>query len=148
MGKPNNNAIAIETTINAPIESVWQAWTDADRVLKWFGSDPKGYGVSAKLDVRLGGYFEVTFNNSDGAEHMCSGFYTDVEPLRKLSFSWRWKSEPGIESFVTVLLSPEDSRTRMNFEHANLGNASEHDYLYGWNSTFQKLDRLLKENGD
>jgi uncharacterized protein YndB with AHSA1/START domain len=146
MGEIHNNSIAIEATINAPIEKVWQAWTEADKVVKWFGSDPNGSGKAARLDVRPGGSFEVTFNNSDGAEHTCSGVYADVEPFTKLTFSWTWKSEPGVESFVTVLLSPEGNHTRMNFEHANLGSASEHDYLYGWNSTFLKLDRLLRQN--
>ena len=73
-------------------------------------------------------------------------FIADVEPFANQLSAWTWKSEPGVESFVTVLLSPEGNATQMNFEHANLGSASEHDYLQGWNSTFLKLDRLLKEN--
>ncbi|HEY4324249.1 MAG TPA: SRPBCC domain-containing protein [Mucilaginibacter sp.] len=114
--------------------------------LKWFGSDPNRSGVTAKFDVWSGGSFEISFNNSDGAEHTCGGVYANVEPFTKLTFSWRWRSEPGVESFVTVSLSPVGHLTRMNFEHANLGSASEHDYLYGWNSTFMKLDRLLGQN--
>ena len=145
MEKTVNNAVNIETIINAPIADVWNAWTEPVCVLNWFGSDPNGKGLEAKLDVRPGGSFKVTFANSDGAEHTCGGIYAEVEPVSKLTFSWTWKSEPGVESFITVLLTPEGNGTRMNFEHAHLGTASQHDYLNGWKSTFEKLKRLLKQ---
>ena len=113
-------------------------------VINWFGSDPDGRGLSAKLDVRRGGSFEVIFQDSDQTEHTCIGVYSDVDELRKLSFSWSWKSEPGFESFVTVLLTPAGKSTHMRFEHTNLASGSNHDYLSGWNRTFAKLESLLK----
>ena len=58
-----------------------------------------------QLGLRRGGSFEVSFMDSDGTEHTCSGVYADVQPETKLSFSWRWKSEPGVETFVSVLRS-------------------------------------------
>ena len=114
-------------------------------ILQWFGSDPDGRGVKATLDVRPGGHFEVTFQNSDGAEYNCFGVYREVQAPKLLTFTWEWKSEPGVESFVTVLLTSEGNFTRMHFEHANLGTASVHDYLPGWRSTFEKLERLLTQ---
>jgi uncharacterized protein YndB with AHSA1/START domain len=53
-------------------------------------SDPKGKGLKAELDVRPGGYFEITFQDSDRTEHTCSGFYDEVRVLSKLTFSWQW----------------------------------------------------------
>ena len=137
------NSISIDTTIHSSIEKVWEAWTDPDIIIEWFGSDPNGKGLEAQLDVQPGGRFEVTFNDSDQAEHTCSGIYKEVEELRKLTFSWMWKSEPGAESFVTVLLYPQDKNTKMLFEHSNLDPASKHGYLEGWKSTFLKLERIL-----
>ena len=146
MDNKADDPIYIETLISAPISDVWSAWTDPAIILNWFGSDPDGWGVSAKLNVHPGGSFEVTFKNSDGSEHTCSGVYETVETCHKLIFSWVWRSEPGVVSFVTVLLYPDDDNTRMHFEHANVGTASAHDYLYGWQATFLKLERLLLQN--
>lgn len=135
--------ITIITIINAPIENVWKAWTNPDLIFNWFGSDPNGKVLKAKLDVRPGGSFEITFTDEDQTLHTCSGAYVDVQEYSKLTFTWTWKSEPGVESFVTLSLAAENNLTRMQFEHAQLGNASKHDYLNGWQSTFLKLERML-----
>ena len=133
----------IEKKFNAPIEVVWKAWTDPLLVSNWFGSDPNGKVSKANLDVRPGGLFEVAFTDSDQTEHVCSGTYFEVEKFIKLRFSWKWKSEPDSESFVTVSLAPEGEVTKMKFQHSLSTHASKHDYLKGWNSTFLKLDRML-----
>jgi len=143
MGTSKIDTIKIETIIHAPVKKVWQAWTDADLILNWFGSDPNGNGLKAVLDPQPGGYFEITFSNADGTEHTCHGVYRAVERLSKLSFSWAWKNEPGVESVVTILLTSENDFTRMQFEHAHVGIASKHSYLDGWTRTFEKLDRVL-----
>jgi uncharacterized protein YndB with AHSA1/START domain len=122
---------------------VWKAWTDPSLIKKWFGSDPNGTVLNADLDVRPGGRFEVTFTDSDLTEHTCRGTYDEVQPFRKLSFSWSWQSEPGAESFITLSLAAKDNDTIMHFQQANPGNASKHNYVKGWNDTFSKLERLL-----
>ncbi|PWT77554.1 MAG: glutathione S-transferase [Bacteroidetes bacterium] len=145
----SSDTINIDRLIHAPVNKVWDAWTDADLVLYWFGSDPKGKGIKANLDVRPGGKFEITFRNSDGTEFTCSGSYVEVQKFNKLTFTWEWKNEPGIESFVTLIFTPANQFTRMQFEHAHVGDKSAHDYAIGWRSTFDKLDRLLSpESGD
>lgn len=138
------DTINIEHTCNATIKQVWNAWTQPALILQWFGSDPNGKGICASLDVEPGGPFEITFQNSDGEEFTCSGIYKQVEPFSKLTFTWSWKNEPGVESFVTVLLSSvQQQKTLMKFEHAHVGFASAHNYLKGWNDAFLKLDRVL-----
>ena len=140
----NDSSIFLETTFKSPVEKIWEAWTNPNLIVKWFGSDPKGKGLSAKLDVRLGGYFEITFQDSDLTEHTCSGIYDEIQVLNKLTFSWRWKNEPGVESFVVLSLTPEGKSTRMQFQHKNLSSGSKHDYARGWHNTFSKLERLLE----
>jgi uncharacterized protein YndB with AHSA1/START domain len=129
--------------IHTPIEKTWEAWTDPALILKWFGSDPNGEGIKAEMDVQAGGKFEISFVDSNGTEHTCSGVYVVVEKPVELSFSWSWKSEPGVESLVTVSFIDKKKSTLMQFEHANLGSASKHDYLQGWQSTFAKLVKVV-----
>jgi hypothetical protein len=54
-----------------------------------------------------------------------------------------WKSEPGVQSFVTILFASNGSRTLMKFEHAGVGYTSAHNYAKGWKDTFIKLERML-----
>jgi uncharacterized protein YndB with AHSA1/START domain len=135
--------ITIETVFDAPAERVWQAWTDPAR-MTWFGSDPKGRVLHAAADARLGGTFSVAFRNSDETEFVCQGIYKEVFPNRKLAFTWEWENEPGTISFITIFLEPlKDGRTQMTFTHGNLWEGSAHNYLEGWRSTFEKLNKSL-----
>lgn len=145
---PQKETVTIEVVMKASIEKVWEAWTSEALILNWFGSDPNGKGLKARLDVRHGGSFEITFKDSDETEHTCYGVYTDVEELSKLAFTWAWKSEPGFESFVALSLTPDAGYTHMQFEHSNLGHESKHDYLKGWQATFLKLERLLTTHNE
>ena len=143
MIKREQTSVRIVRRFSVPPEKVWQGWTDPTLIRRWFGSDPNGTVSMAKLDLRPGGRFEITFANADQAEHTCSGVYAEVLPYTKLSFSWRWKSEPNAESFATVLLAREGDKTRMHFRHAQLGRESLHDYGSGWRGAFAKLEREL-----
>lgn len=140
------DSVFIETTIHESVEKVWEAWTEPSVIMKWFGSDPKGEVLSAKLDVRPGGSFEVTFKDFDQTEHTCNGIYNEIEKLCKLTFTWQWNSEPSVESFIVLLLTEEGKSTKMQFEHMNFGSGSKHNYEKGWQSTFLKLEQLLGGN--
>jgi uncharacterized protein YndB with AHSA1/START domain len=142
----SKDAVFIETTIHAPLENVWRAWTEPSLVVKWFGSDPNGIVLSATLDVIPGGRFEVTFKDSDQTEHTCSGVYHEVKKPWKLTFTWHWKNEPGVETFIVLLLAENGKLTKMQFEHMNLGGGSKHDYVKGWRSTFLKLEQAILHN--
>lgn len=135
--------IEIDRIFHSPINTVWSAWTEAACISQWFGSDPNGLVLQAAVDVRIGGSFEVTFRDSSGLEHTCFGVYTEVSPFNKLQFTWAWRSEPGVESRVSVTLRNEGDGTQMHFVHAGVGTASAHNYEEGWRSTFNKLDRIL-----
>lgn len=135
--------IFLEKKFSAPIEKIWNAWTDPAFIMNWFGSDPNGKVLKAELNVQPGGNFQITFQDSNLAEHTCFGIYKEVQPFYRLTFSWEWKSEPGVTSFICLRLVPEDNSTKMQFEHRNLGSGSRHNYAQGWQNTFLKLERLL-----
>jgi uncharacterized protein YndB with AHSA1/START domain len=138
-----DDSINLEIKIHAPIQDVWKAWTDPELILHWIGSDPKGEGLKARMDVRPGGLYEISFRGSDLVEHTFFGMYTDVKEFRKLIFSWEWKSEPGVESLVIIELTPDGNQTHMQFEHSHVGNSSIHNYLVGWGMAFEKLKQIL-----
>jgi len=135
--------VKIHKVFNCAIDNIWNAWTDSKLIMKWFGSDPNGKVLAATLDVRPNGTYEITFCDPDGTVHTCYGVYKEVKERSKLSFTWNWKSEPGVESFVTIKLFSDGKKTSMHFEHAGTGTTSIHEYEAGWTTTFEKLEREL-----
>ena len=138
-----SDVVRIETSFNTTREKVWEAWTKPEFILQWFGSDPNGKGLRAKMNVEEDGAYEITFKDGDGTEHTCMGKYLIVKKFRQLSFTWEWKNEPEVQSLVNILLDPINDSTAMIFEHKNIGTLSAHNYLAGWKETFLKLERAL-----
>ena len=135
--------VQLEILLSAPVEKVWKAWTEPDKIAKWFGSDPNGKVLKAILNVYPGGSFEVTFKDSNQTEHTAFGMYFVVREFSNLEFNWTWRSEPGVESFVSLVFKNENNSTRMLFKHEHLGKDSQHNYEEGWKATFLKLEQSL-----
>jgi uncharacterized protein YndB with AHSA1/START domain len=140
----SGKSVSIEWHLKYSPYIIWKAWTDPQMVRQWFGSDPNGKVLNVNLDISIGGYFEITFIDSDGTGHTCFGNYMDIKTHSILKFTWSWKSEPGHMSFVTIILLSEPDGTLMKFEHSNIDSVSAHNYEVGWRNTFRKLDRLLE----
>lgn len=137
------SSITITHHFNAPAKVVWRAWTDPAIVRRWWGSDPDGVVTSAALDVRPGGRFEISFQDTSGDRHTCFGKYLRVETMTELDFTWSWRSEPHTTSRVNVVFAADENGTRIRFVHGELRGGSDHDYAQGWRRTFAKLDRIL-----
>jgi uncharacterized protein YndB with AHSA1/START domain len=102
--------IEITRVFDAPRERVWQAWTEPDQLVRWWGK--RGWTAqraSLEMDVRPGGGFRVvTISDADGREMVSEGVYREVVPPERLSFG---------DATVTFT-DLGDGRTRMDFRTA------------------------------
>lgn len=145
MQTESTQSAQISWKFSHPPVKVWHAWTDSSIVKLWFGSDPNGKVLDAKLDVQVGGSFSVTFANSDGTEFTCHGIYKEIEPNNRLVFTWGWANQPEVHELISLEFSPDGAGTLMTFEQSNIDpSTSMHNYEEGWRSTFQKLERALE----
>jgi uncharacterized protein YndB with AHSA1/START domain len=125
-------------------EKVWRAWTDPQALSAWFGPGVDNSVAQAQLDVRPGGTYRIRFHTPDGEEHEVCGQYEVVEPLRKLVFSWAWRSTPERVSRVTVSLQPVPGGTELELLHERFFDAAAGaNHRRGWTASFEKLDRWL-----
>lgn len=145
MAEEPASSITVYHHFDAGQSAVWRAWTDPAIVSRWWGSDPDGVVTSAALDVRPGGRFAISFQDSSGDVHTSTGEYLRVEEPTELEFTWSWLSETNPPSRVSVVFATDDTGTRMRFVHGELRGGSDHDYADGWRRTFAKLDRVLAE---
>jgi uncharacterized protein YndB with AHSA1/START domain len=57
----------IKRRVAAPRERVFQAWTDAEHLRRWFFPSVDGNAVPhAEVDLRVGGHYRITLQAPDG----------------------------------------------------------------------------------
>ncbi len=72
--------ITITTTINAPVEKVWDMWTIPEHITKWAFASDTWEAPYAENDVTTNGRFKTTMSAKDGsASFDLTGTYTQVE---------------------------------------------------------------------
>jgi len=59
--------ITVETTIAAPIEDVWRAWTTPDDIKQWNAASDDWHTTAASVDLRVGGAFTSRMEAKDGS---------------------------------------------------------------------------------
>ena len=132
-------SLTLKRRLNAAPEKVYAAWTNPRHLVKWFGPD-SGPVTHAETDVRVGGGYKVSFNTEDGEQHTVSGVYREVEPNRKLAFTWAWITTPERESFVTILIKPEGAGSILTLIHEQFADEAARDgHQKGWTGCLEKL---------
>jgi uncharacterized protein YndB with AHSA1/START domain len=97
--------VVLRRRYNAPVEDVWDAITDPERIGRWF--------LPVTGDLRLGGTYQLKGN--------AGGEIVACQPPRLLRVTWVYGEDPAETdvSEVEVRLSPAaDGRTLLELEHA------------------------------
>lgn len=72
--------ITVEATVNAPVEKVWQSWTNPEHITKWNFASPDWHTPRATNDLRVGGKFMSRMEAKDGSFGFdFVGIYDDVK---------------------------------------------------------------------
>ncbi len=151
------NAIKIERIFDAPIEAVWQMWTDPEKFASWYG--PMGATIPvAEMDVTPRGKRRgcMAMETPGGPMQMwLGGVYTEIVEPRRLVYTEAMSDPDGNvmdpaatgmgdgPAFTEIIieLEPIDGRTKMLLIHA--GVPADSPAAGGWNSAFDKLAPLV-----
>jgi uncharacterized protein YndB with AHSA1/START domain len=138
-------SLTLKRRLHAAPAKVWAAWTDPEKIVRWFEpAQTKDGSVRAELEVRIGGRFRVSFSTEDGEYHQVGGIYREVVPNERLVFSWAWHSTPERESLVTVSLRPDGAGTLLTLHHEQLFDQAAADgHNNGWTGSLDKLEKYV-----
>lgn len=157
--KRPEDAVVIERGFDAPVDLVWQMWTDPDDFKAWYGPDGASIPV-AKMDVRVGGRRLVCMEmqTPDGPMQMWfTGEYREVVENERLVYTESMSDENGkvivpsemgmpeghpTTTQVRVELEDIGGRTKMVMTHAGIPEDSPG--AAGWTMALDKLATHLE----
>ncbi|MBV6633842.1 MAG: SRPBCC domain-containing protein [Alphaproteobacteria bacterium] len=154
--------VRIEREFDAPIDMVWQLWTDPSLFKQWYG--PRGMSVPvAEMDVRIGGTRKVCMAMETPERSMTmwfTGVYKEVSAPNRLIYTESMCDEAGNilspqamgmpNDFpditeVIVELTEAGDKTRMIMVHKGVVAGTAGDG--GWNQAFDKMAEFAKTLG-
>lgn len=150
--------LIISRTFSAPRELVWRAWTEPERLMRWWG--PKGFKAPVcTVDLRVGGRYLNCMRSPEGQDFWSTGVYRDIVAPERLVCSDSFADEHGnvvpatyygmepgfpLELQIAVTLEEDHGTTRMTLRHAGIPPGSMREMCAaGWNESFDKLAESL-----
>ena len=147
---PSDREIRIERVFEAPIERVWQAFTDPELLAQWWGRGNKL--VIERMEVERGGHWRFVEHSSDGV-HGFEGRFREVTPMERLVQTFEWDGMPGYVAIDTAVFEDlGDGRTRV-VTTSLFHTPDERDGMLasgmadGLNRSYAALDDLLRTLG-
>src|SRR2546426_294872 len=150
--------LVIVRVFDAPRQRVWKAWTEPERLKRWWG--PRTFTAPvAKIDLRVGGAFLYCMRQADGKDIWGTGVYREIVPLKRIVYTDSFADEKGnvvpatyygmsrdfpLEMQVTVTFEDQDGKTKLTLHHVGIPAGPDRDGAnQGWNESFDKLAEML-----
>ena len=151
-------ALVITRVFDAPREIVFKAWSEPERLMRWWG--PRGFTTPvAKIDFRVGGKFLNCMRSPDGKDYWNTGVYKEIVVPERIVYTDSFADAEGnvvpashygmagdfpMEMLVTVTFEDQGGKTKMTLRHAGMpAGDNQSGANEGWNQSFDKLAEYL-----
>lgn len=80
--------VTIETTVNAPVEKAWEAFTKPEHIIRWNHASEDWHSPRAENDIRKGGKFNIRMEARDGSMGFdFAGEYDEVKENEHIEYT-------------------------------------------------------------
>jgi uncharacterized protein YndB with AHSA1/START domain len=126
------NEIISTRVFEAPVELVFQAWTNPEYLARWWG--PKGFtNTFHEFDLRPGGNWRFDMHGPNGATYPNHSIFVEILPLKRIVFNH--VSRPEFQ--VTATFDDLGSSTRVTYSQ-----------LFKKASEFEKIKSICIEGNE
>ncbi len=140
--------LTVSTTINAPLETVWDALWNPVHIVHWaFASDdwcsPWAKGEAPKV----GGVFTTRMEARDGSFGFdLTAQYTEVTPMKSMSYTLGEMKEYFLDAGrvvdVTLEVTPEGVKVTEVFDAEDTHSSEQQ--IAGWSSILENLKKYVE----
>jgi uncharacterized protein YndB with AHSA1/START domain len=141
------NEVISSREFEATREQVYQAWTNPERLARWWG--PKGFtNTFHEFDLRPGGMWRFVMHGPNGTDYPNRIVFVEIVPMERIVLDHL--SAP--EFRVTATFEEADGRTKVTFRQL-FKNTSEFEKaksycIEGNEQNFDRLSELLAGSSD
>lgn len=144
----DEHTLRIERTFSAPAAAVFAAWTSEEVMRRWWHTETASETVAAEVDLRVGGAVRVVMCDPErGVEVGGGGHYTEIEPPRRLAFTWLWDGDTR-RTLIEIDFEEAAGATTVRFTHRDLWDEEAvRNHRTGWGEVLDALGRELAPGG-
>jgi uncharacterized protein YndB with AHSA1/START domain len=144
---PDRSTIRLERTFAASIQAVFDAWTSAEVLRRWYPPGADWDTPVAEVDLQVGGRLYMLMRSPDGEEFGGGGEYREIRPPTRLVFTWAW-DRPDVAAGVQVIEvdfteNADGTTTVVLTNHGLVDERSRESHREGWDGSFDNLARLV-----
>ena len=121
---------------------VFDAWTDPDLAARWLFTGPDSERHRTEIDLKVGGRWEIV-DRRGGVDYRAIGEYLEIEPPRRLVFSFGMPQFSEAFTTVTVEIEADGDGARMTLTQAGLQAEAVAALEQGWSQMFDALAQQL-----
>ena len=111
--RPSGRELVFSRLIAAPVELVWEAWSDVRHLHEWFG--PIGFtATTEEFAFAAGGVWRLTMHGPDGTDYPNRIVFLTIEPKTRIVYANSWDlPDAPLDFTVVVTFAAEGDGTRL-----------------------------------
>jgi uncharacterized protein YndB with AHSA1/START domain len=144
-----NRTLTLKRSFNAPINLVWEAWSQPEHIVHWWG--PKGMKLKIhEHDFQVGGLWKYSMEMPDGREFITEGVYIEIGELKKIHSTADFKPmTEGVEIIAQFEADGDKTNFVFSVVHPTVEYCQQQEkmgLMNGWGSVFDRLEVFVIEN--
>ena len=141
METTSTTKITVETTVNAPVEKVWEFWSEPGHIKQWCSASEDWHVPSAENDLRTGGKFSTRMEAKDGSFGFdFGGVYDEVITNKLIDYTM----SDGRKVVVNFTSNRNETKVVETFDAENT-NPVEMQQA-GWQAILNNFKKYTEEN--
>ncbi|MGZ4427534.1 MAG: SRPBCC family protein [Nocardioidaceae bacterium] len=137
--------LELSRVLPAPRARVFAMLTEPAELARWWG--PRGFTMpAAEVDLRVGGGYRLTMQPPDGDPFHLGGEFVEIDPPRRLGYTFRYEEATPDDRETTVALTLEARGDTTEVSLSQSGFATEERVALhrdGWIDSFERLREVL-----
>jgi uncharacterized protein YndB with AHSA1/START domain len=135
----NKTLMTVQTIVNAPVETVWESWTNPSDIIKWNHASDDWHSPRAENDLRVGGKFVARMEAKDGSNGFdFGGIYTMIKPYKLIEYTI------GDGRKVKVNFKSDGDSTRIIELFEAEGTHTIEEQIIGWQAILDNFKKFTE----